>query len=122
MDEVVFESSRTFALWRATVSHSQVLLRSTKTEHDPSRIDVLFKPTEALKLRTKLDGLRITLASGAEVERLADELDADPSDTGCIYIVESGSFTGFVVAGTCAFIEDDGDYHDPSGLFADTSL
>jgi hypothetical protein len=53
---VMFESNRPFQVWRAVVGHSQLLLRSTKSDAENTRVDVLFKPVRAMKLRTLLDG------------------------------------------------------------------
>lgn len=50
----IFRSERSFALWAFTVSHSQLLLR-TRTAGGGSRIDVLFKPVEAMKVRADYD-------------------------------------------------------------------
>jgi len=44
---VLFESERFFQLWRMTVSHGRVLLRSTKADGIATRIDVLFKNARA---------------------------------------------------------------------------
>jgi hypothetical protein len=60
----VFRSERSFAVWAYTVSHSQLLLR-TRTAGGQPRIDVLFKPVEAMKIRTDFDGLVIRCATPA---------------------------------------------------------
>ncbi len=38
---------RRFQLWAYTVSHGSLLLRSTKTDDEPTRVDVLFRNVKA---------------------------------------------------------------------------
>ena len=115
----LFESERDFQLWRAVVGHSQLLLRSTKSETESTRIDVLFKPVRAMKLLTMLRRLRVREADAGEAIEIARETGEEKDDEGRIFIVESGPFTGFVVAGVMATHEDDGEYGDPSAILVD---
>jgi hypothetical protein len=116
---VLFESERDFQLWRAVVGHSQLLFRSTKTESEPTRIDVLFKPVAALKLPTLLHGLRIRNADAGEADEIRREVDQAPTQDSKVFILESGAFEGYVVAGICVTHEDNGEYSDPSALLVD---
>ena len=65
----LFRSKRSFAVWAYTVSHSQLLLR-TRTADGRSRIDILFKPVEAMKVRTDYDGLTIRCATPEERDQV----------------------------------------------------
>jgi hypothetical protein len=113
----IFESSRTFQVWRSTVSHNQLLLRSTKSESDLTRLDVLFKPVSALKLRTHLNGLSVREAASPEAARvLAEASEVERSDQH-VYIVESHDFNGWVIAAGVWTNEDQGEYSDPSALW-----
>lgn len=112
----VFESDRQFQLWRAVVGHSQLLLRSTKTEEHPTRIDVLFKPVQGMKLRTLLDGLRIREADPHEANDIARETGEECGDEFKCFVIESRGFRGFVVATVMTTAEDAGEYSDPSQL------
>jgi len=112
---ILFESSRSFQLWRAVVGHNQVLLRSTKTDNDPTRIDILFKPVRALKLRTDMDGLRIREASHEEVDQIALE-SGERAGTATFFILESAGLSGYIVADLMVTAEDEGEYLDPGQL------
>jgi hypothetical protein len=113
---VMFESDRPFQLWRAVVGHRQLLLRSTKSETERTRIDVLFKPVRAMKIRTLLDGLRVREAEPHEVAEIAREAAEEIEGELKVFVIESGSFTGYVVASAMTTAEDDGEYSDPSPL------
>jgi hypothetical protein len=69
---VLFESPRRFQLWAQTVSHGQLLFRSPRSSHHPTRVEVLFKPVGAQKVRADYDGLIIRCAANAEA---ADSLN-----------------------------------------------
>lgn len=110
----LFRSERSFALWAYTVSHSQLLLRTRTTGGQP-RIDVLFKPVEAMKIRTDYDGLVIRCATPAEhQEVLAESGEAKPGRR--LLILETAGESDHVVTGAFGWKQDDGGDHDPSAL------
>ena len=96
----VFESDRRFQVWRYEVGHAQLLVRSVKGDHGPSRIDVLFKAVEAIDLPTRFDGLQI-------------------AREGKQFILSGVGWSGRVIAGACFQAEDLAEYFDP-GPFADS--
>ena len=110
VDELL-RSTRSFRLWRARVSHGELLLRSVKNG-EPTRIDALFKPVLAMKLKTTLLGLLVRPADRAE--QAAIEREVGRNDGAHVFIVESADFSGYVVASTFAWHEDDREYHEPS--------
>jgi hypothetical protein len=77
---------------------------------------VWFKPVYGLKMRTHLTGLRIREASPIEGAGILQEIREDPADETHVFVVGSGAFSGFVVAGLVRTLEDDGEYFEPSGL------
>ena len=91
-----FESSRRFQVWLYTVSHAQLLLRSTKTGDHATRIDLLFKNVRSLNLPTATDGLRVR-----EVER-------------GVYQLNGPDWQGLIEAEAFFDSEDEGEYHEPS--------
>ena len=93
---VEFRSERRFQVWKYTVSHSMLLLRSTKTDQHPTRIDVLFKPVKRLDIPTVFDGLT--------VERSGEDL----------FTLSGAGWSGTVEAVTMALAEDEGEYFDES--------
>lgn len=105
--------SRQFQVWLYTVGHAQLLLRSTKTQEHPTRIDVLFKVVGAIYLPTLFDGLTILEASQEEISNLNL---APPFARGSkkMYLMQGANFSGYVMAGIVTWHEDDGEYNDPS--------
>lgn len=95
-------SHRTFALWAYSVSHASLLLRSVKGDFDASRIDILFTNVGRLDLPTTLTGVKITRSC---------------ADGQATFTVEGDGYSGYVVAGSVASQEDDGEYHEPSRLW-----
>jgi hypothetical protein len=112
------DSGREFLLWKAVVSHGQVLVRSVKSDTEPTRIDVLFKPVRAMKLPTKFEGLRVRDAEADETERIEAEVGTLEADEQA-FVVESDGFDGYVVAALVSTHEDEKEYDEPSALFAD---
>jgi len=106
--------SRRFLIWVYTVSHSELLLRSTKTSDLVTRIDVFFKNVAAIHLPTILDGLAVSEAT--DIERVELHLQIDPSrlEGRKVFVVRGSNFTGYVVAGVMAWHEDEQEYHEPS--------
>jgi hypothetical protein len=107
---------RNFQLWRYAVGHGQLLLRSTKTPSQPTRIDVLFKNVAALHLPASFDGLSISEASEVEAAGLHLQIGSKEMRERKTFIVRSTCFQGYVIAGAVASHEDNGEYGDP-GFF-----
>jgi hypothetical protein len=110
----LFRSDRGFTAWAYTVSHSQLLLR-TRTADGRSRIDVLFKPVEAMKVRTDYDGLTIRCATAIEHDQILTA--AGQSGRACrVLILETAGEQDYIVTGAVGWKEDHGQDHDPSPL------
>jgi hypothetical protein len=90
-----FQSGRHFQVWRYTVSHAQLLLRSTRDDSHTTRIDVLFKGVDRVDLPTSFNGLSI-------------------EQDGAGYRLTGEDWSGFVAAVACLSAEDHGQYFDPS--------
>ncbi|MBM6402650.1 hypothetical protein JQN72_00115 [Phycicoccus sp. CSK15P-2] len=95
-----FESKRHFQLWLYSVSHAQLLLRSTKGRNADSRVDVLFKGVAALNLPTSFDGLRVREATPGHFD------------------VSGANWQGSIEALAFFAAEDDGEYYDLSPFAA----
>jgi hypothetical protein len=112
--EEIFRSERDFSVWAYTVSHSQLLLRARVAEGE-SRIDVLFKPVEAMKLRTDYAGLVVRCGTAAERDRVLASTGLD--GTGLrVLVVETAAGFDYVVTGAFGWREDDGRDNEPSSL------
>jgi hypothetical protein len=105
--------SRTFQIWSYTVSHGQLLLRSTKTPAQPTRIDVLFKDVTMMKLMAELHDLSIREVAAEDVGL---DVGIRPGDDQRVFGLSSKNFGGFVVAGTVVVHEDDKEYYEPSAI------
>jgi hypothetical protein len=104
---------RLFQIWTYVVSHSQLLLRSVKTQEAKSRIDILFKNVGLVCLTASLDNIAVEQVSPSVVGLTGTE----PFLKGrTVFQVKSSNYTGYVVAGAVACHEDQGEYHEPSSL------
>ena len=52
----LFVSDRFFQIWRYTVSHRQLLLRSTKSDVAHTRIEILFKDVSLMLMELRSEG------------------------------------------------------------------
>jgi hypothetical protein len=110
----IFRSDRSFALWAFSVSHSQLLLRA-RTAEDGSRIDVLFKPVDGMKVRADYDGLVIRCATPEERESILDDLGLHGAYLR-VLMLESAGRVDHVVAGAVGWREEQASDGDPSTL------
>lgn len=105
---------RTFQLWSYTVSHGQLLLRSTKGDMHSSRVDVLFKNVAAVCLPTTCHNLTVEEVGSQQVPPVG--LEPKLLKGRKFFKVSCVGFSGYVIAGLLAWHEDNGEYHDPSAL------
>jgi len=110
----IFRSERDFSVWAFTVSHSQLLLRARATDGQ-SRIDVLFKPVEAMKLRTEYEGLVVRCATAAERDRVLASTGSG-GKARQVLVIETTAGFDYVVTGAVGWREDNGRDNDPSSL------
>ncbi len=101
MPGLEFESDRRFQMWKYSVGHAQLPLRSVKDSDHESRIDVLFVGTRHVNVPTTLEGLRI-------------ERDGDN------FRLSGTGWVGTVEALNMSHAEDQGEYDDASP-FAESS-
>lgn len=104
----LFRSHRRFRLWAQTVSHGQLLLRSPRSSDHPTRIDVLFKPVSAQKVRWIYDGLVIRCPSSEERERIQQQMPGGllgMDDR--VFALETADSLDWVVAMAVGWHEDD---------------
>jgi hypothetical protein len=105
---IEFESRRAFRVWRYSVSHSQLLLRSNRNDQIPlsnnrfgehsTRIEVLFKGVKSMEVPTSMKGL-------------------DIRKEGDIFRLRGVDWSGHIEALVMFSIEDEGHFYDPSSLF-----
>jgi len=111
----IINSKRFFQLWSYSVSHSELLFRSTKSAGFSTRIDVLFKGVSALHLPETCDGLLVTEASEADIRKLCT-LRQSPSfgKDVKVFTVQGAGFIGYIAALIALCHEDEGEYNEPS--------
>ena len=114
MEELV-TFRRRFQVWSYTVSHKQLLLRSTKSAGVSTRIDVLFKNVMGIHLPTLVDEVTIAVLDKEEVP-VAIRLGAHHLTSTNVYTVQGPNYDGYVIAGSVTWVEDSLEFDDPSGL------
>jgi hypothetical protein len=105
-----------FSCGRRPSATDNCCFRSPESDHESTRIDVAFKPVEALQLETTLNGLTIRHATGQERTRILSGL-SESLDNRNVFICESRSTRGYVVAAVLQIVEDTLGYAAPSGAF-----
>ncbi|MDR7320852.1 MULTISPECIES: hypothetical protein [Catenuloplanes] len=114
----LFRSERDFSVWAYTVSHGQLLLRSgwpSDAGAHPTRIDLLFKPVQAVKSRMNHSGLVVRCATDEEHERIIRDSGLKPVAVR-VFVIESGDALDYVVSGAVGWQEDDQAANAPSAL------
>jgi hypothetical protein len=100
----------------------RLLLRADKTDTNPTRIDVLFMNTQHLSLPTTMEGLEIVdVTDSGEGQSLLQECRISVYEGTRVrtYLLHSNSCDGHVIAGSAAYLEDAGEYWEPSGFDMD---
>ncbi len=103
---------RKFQLWIYTVSHSQLLLRSTKDNKNDTRVDILFKPVSFIQIPHTVHGLSIREIDIQSARDLALKMPHQPSEKIFELTTPEGHF--YIVAGSCTVHEDTGEYFEKS--------
>ena len=111
---------RLFVVWRYSVSHGQLLLRSVRTEESPTRVDVLLKNVNHMRLPTSLPGLRIEERALEVTDDLPEVVRAETADAKAYWLSGRG-YQRCVIASTCESVEDTEDYSAPSRLWPQES-
>ena len=115
----MFSSDRVFSVFSYDISHGLLLLRSGKERYgkNAKRVDILFQDVVSIECRMTIDGLEIK----KENEIFLEEFKSKPSqiiEVGHnIFSISSKDWSGYVVAGSMTFFEDDRDFMASSSLF-----
>lgn len=114
MAKEIISSNRFFQVWSYSVSHRELILRSTKSADLTTRIDVFFKGVEEVHLPAQSNGLSIEEISGVNIDEFRRLRRAPFGKDVKIFVVRGDDFVGYVAALIALSHEDDGEYHDPS--------
>ena len=133
MDELLHSfTNRYFQLWKYSVSHSSLLLRSVKLDtsddaeltamghivHEhPSRIDILFKGVEGLHLVNayldsflKVYKISYNYDQATRIGFASSKIDEDKQ----LFALDSKEGRSFIVSYGCHVREDQKESHEPS--------
>lgn len=94
-------------------SHSQLLLRATVAPDRPTRVDVLFKPVDLMKVRSRYEGLRIRCATVAEETAIRAGTPGLGETARCLVLEPGGGGADYVFAEAVGWHEDT-DLGEPS--------
>src|SRR5579885_2951466 len=103
-----------FQIWKYTVSHSELLLRRTRSEGTEykkfkTRVDVFFKPVAYLQLPSGFNGLKLEEMEPGEID-LPYKLKRDEK----IFRLTGENYIGYVVAYLALWDEAEKSFSDPS--------
>jgi hypothetical protein len=116
IENPVFRSKRLFQVWRYTVSHRQLLLRSNKVSPETRRIEILFKDVSFMQIGPSFRGLEITICDPHAISDLKT-LNLEIG-TRSLYLLRGEGFRGFIAAGSMTVHEDEREHNEPSALLA----
>jgi hypothetical protein len=109
-------------MWFYTVGMRRLILRSTKDERHPTRIDVLIQGVAHLKLPTLMVGLSIRPAGSTELVTIEQSDGVAPGLNERVYVARGENYAGYVVGMVMAAHEDTLEYFDPSGVIEDVLM
>jgi hypothetical protein len=118
MAVAIISSTRFFQLWSYSVSHGELLFRSTKSTEFSTRIDVFFKGVKEVHLPTTSDGLSVTEGSDTDIRKLSPLRQSPFGEDVKLFTVEGADFVGYVAALVALSHEDNGEYNEPSFFVA----
>jgi hypothetical protein len=108
---------RKFQLWSYAISQSLLLLRSTRNMDDPdsTRLDVLFLGVSEVKVPRSLHNLSIDLIPDGDP--LLNKLGVERKPERHVFSLTGDDYqSGYVVAWSVHFAEDDLDFDYPSAI------
>lgn len=116
MTRGIINSDRFFQVWSYSVSHRELILRSTKSTDLATRIDVFFKGVDEVHLPMASNGLLIEEISEATLGEFRGLRQTPFGKDVKIFVIRGADFVGYVAALIALSHEDDGEYHEPSFL------
>ncbi len=118
MTNQIARFERKFQVWLYSVSHSQLLLRSTKDEHNSTQIDVLFKNVDLMQIPTYFSKLIISEMSEKDFRSLDLATGLLPPIDQKYFRLEGDNWHGVVVAGYVGWLEEDAEHFANSKLIS----
>ena len=116
MKNPIVRFDRKFKVWLFLLGHSQLLLRSTKDEHHPTQVDVLFKDVGLMQIPVYFSKLIISEMNEKDFQLLGLSTGSLPPIDQKFFRLEGDNWQGVVVAGYVGWLEEDAPH------FADSKL
>jgi hypothetical protein len=110
--------ARRYQVWTYSVSHQQLLLRSTPQDADQTQIDILFKGVTASLLRPWYEHLSLRAPGPAERARIEAILAESPDEEHRTYVLSELPLSFVVASAPLMWSEGEGNYWDESPLLA----
>lgn len=106
---------RVFAVWKYTISHRQLILRSVKDEKRgiSTRIDLLFKPVAWMSLPTGFSDLQVEAASPEHVEFMTTISGVTLQGSEKLFVLRGNHSRGYVAASVYACDESTREHDEP---------
>lgn len=104
---------RIFQVWRYSVSHGLLLLRSDMQGEFQTRIDIIFSDVQWIKIPTSLQGIKMTQASRGKLRRVARECGLEVKKWHNGYLLSGPDYEGHIIASS--FDMDEG-WHEEGEL------
>lgn len=105
---------RPFKIWVYSVSRSQLLLRSVKSDDFPTRIDILFGGVASINIPTEFFGLSLV---EEVISKEVPSIGTSVLDSRKVYRLSGDSYEGSLVAFTCTWHEDEKAYYEESEIY-----
>jgi hypothetical protein len=116
---VLFEWDRAFTLWGYTGSHSVLLFRSVRDGDDGTRIDLVFKPVDAMRIQTRYRALTVRVAPEDRAAEVLAGIAGATRDDRVLELLGPDGDAGYVVCLATGCHEDNGEYWEPSPFAMD---
>ena len=116
--ENIIQFNRKFKVWGYTVSHGQLLLRSTKDNDYPTRVDVLFKNVIFIQIPVLFLGLVVSEMDKKDFQSLNLSTGLYPERNRKFFKVSGNNWNGVIVAGVVSFLEEDAEHSSQSKLIS----
>ena len=107
-----FKSDRYFTVFDFFISHSQLLIRSSKNDENKSNIDIVFFDVKFIQLGIYYNGLRLKLRKGDIPPTIAKEYLTDEECN--LFEIESKDEKAYVIAGLVHIYENSLDFNESS--------
>ncbi|HEU5378087.1 MAG TPA: hypothetical protein VFV38_21910 [Ktedonobacteraceae bacterium] len=106
---------RVFAVWKYTISHRQLILRSVKDQERgiSTRIDLLFKPVAWMSLPTSLSDVRVEEASPEHVQFMTTTSGVTLQGSEKLFVLQGNQTQGYVAASLYALDESTREFDEP---------